>query len=235
MEQEKKKNLLSRLSFWQWVCCGLVLAILVALIGSLFRDRSNGETQTEETPKRIVAIDEADWESTTEVNGSVIEVSAKTLEDGLQDMGILITQEYFFTEVINYAKKDDFLWLFDATSIAMLSYEGKIGAGIDFGQIKISMANGNSAVTVNMPKAEIRYTDLDQNSLTVYTEKNGLGNKLGLEDFNKAQADLKEAATAKAIERGVLEKAEENAQMLIRNFIAGMLGNSVTVTFMITA
>lgn len=231
MKFDKLKKAYTLFSPWQWACCVLALGIVIASIGYIVMKKTQKELPDSTAPRYIVAIDEADWECSIEDNGTVVNVSAKTLEDGLKDMGILITQDYYFTEVINYEKKGDFLWIFEANSSLMMSYEGKIGAGIDFSRIRIAFSEDGDKVTVYIPKPAIQYIEIDQGSLTVYSEKNKLGNKLGLADFNKAQSKLKEAALKKAKERGVLEKAETNAQVIIRNVITGMLGNDITICF----
>ena len=235
MEHRKKKRIFHIYSPWKWVCLALGTGILAMLVVSACLNKGEPVQEEPPAPRRSVVIDKADWESARQEGSARISVSAQTVEDGLRDMGVLVTQEYYFTEVIEYSKTDKFLWLFNSTSSTMLSYEGRIGAGVDFGKIGIQIDPGTDTVTVTVPPASIQYTELDQDSLVVYSEKNSLGNKLGIKEFNDAQNDLKTAATEKALQRGLLDKAAENAQNLIRNFIIGMVGPDIHISFEKTA
>lgn len=160
------------------------------------------------------------------------EVSVEEISGGLNDMGLLVTEEYFFTDVVRFSSiKTLFnLELGITASSFLASYDGVVTAGLDFAAIEVQRDDDSGVITVTLPKSEILNTDIDPESFCLYEEKTGLGNPITLADFNSSLVELEQSARAKAIERGVLEHADENARALISNFITGLTGGA-TVRF----
>ena len=52
-------------------------------------------------------------------------------------------------------------------------------------------------------------------------EKEGLWNPITLEDQNASLIELEDKAIKRAIEKGILEKADEEARNLITSFVGG--------------
>lgn len=154
------------------------------------------------------------------------EISAEILQDGLNDMGILITEEYYFTEVVSFSSiknllKTDIKLPFTESSY-LASYDGTVSAGIDFSAISVAKDDSAYRITVYLPKSEIQGVTIDPNSFELYSEKVGFGNPLSVEDFNQSLTTLEETAKTKAVEKGLLERADENARTVISNFISGL-------------
>ena len=174
-------------------------------------------------PTAEVVIREREVEKIVEVEK---EISAEIIQDGLREMGTLVTEEYYFTEVVSFSsiKKLFDIELGITESSYLASYEGVVTAGIDFAAITVVKDDDENTVTVTLPRAEILSVDIDPESFELYSEKNGLGNPLSAADFNASLVELEKNAAAKAVDRGLLQKADENARAVIRNFITGMLG-----------
>lgn len=152
-------------------------------------------------------------------------ITAKILQDGLNDMGFLVTQEYWFTEVMSFSSMKNFLgiqWSITESSF-LASYDGRVTAGVDFGKIRITKNESAKTVNVVMPKPEILDTTIDTDSFKLYSEKEGLGNDISISDYNSSLSTLMQNAAQKAEDKGVLDKAGENAEKLIRDFIGGMI------------
>ena len=154
------------------------------------------------------------------------QITAEVIEDGLRDMGTLITEEYYFTEVVNFSSvrnlfKTDITLPFTESSY-LAGYDGVVTAGIDFTQIEITKDEDIGLITVALPKASVQNIDIDPESFVLYSEKEGLGNPFSIEDFNTSLIDLENKAESKAIERGLLTRADENAKAVISNFIGSM-------------
>lgn len=166
------------------------------------------------------------------------EISAEIIEDGLRDMGVLITQEYYFTEAVSFSsvkKLFQKITLGLTESSYLATYEGVVAAGIDFTKISIQKDDAAKSITVNIPEATVQYIDIDPESFTLYSEKSGIGNRISLTDYNDSMIELEKTAEAKAIERGILEKADANAASIIENFIKGITGDTVyTVKYIST-
>jgi len=154
------------------------------------------------------------------------EITADIIQDGLNDIGTLVTEEYYFTEVVSFSsikKLFKKLELGITESSYLASYDGVVTAGIDFSQITVSKDNDLHLVEVRLPKAEILNVDIDPESFELYSEKTGLGNPISVADYNSSLVELETTATEKAIARGILTRADQNAQTVIENFIAGLI------------
>lgn len=152
----------------------------------------------------------------------VISVSTDTIQDGLANMGVLITQEYYFTQVEKYTKEKTFLKFITSSSEFMYSYDGAVMAGIDFGKIKIKTDEDRKIITVDMPDSEIQAVTIDKNTFKIYSEKDSLWNPLKLEDYNISLVEFEDAAKEKAIASGILGRSDEQARNLVREFISSL-------------
>ena len=153
------------------------------------------------------------------------EITADVIQDGLNDVGVLVTEEYYFTEVVGFSsikKLFKKLELGITESSYLASYDGVVTAGIDFTKITVSKDSELHTVEVRLPKAEILNVDIDPESFELYSEKTGLGNPISAEDFNSSLVELENTASEKAIERGILDRADQNAKTVVKNFIAGL-------------
>lgn len=156
----------------------------------------------------------------------IVTMNVETLEDGLENMGVLVTQEYYFTQVETYTKEKKILNFIDSTSQFTYSYDGKVTAGIDFGDIDVTKDEENKTITVEIPYSKLQSTDIDTDSFKVYSENDSLWNQIKLEDYNLSMAEFEETAERKALESGILERSNEQAEDLIRNFIMNFPGTS---------
>lgn len=152
----------------------------------------------------------------------VISASTDTIQDGLANMGVLITQEYYFTQVEKYTKEKTFLKFITSSSEFMYSYDGAVMAGIDFGKIKIKTDEDRKIITVDMPDSEIQAVTIDKDTFKIYSEKDSLWNPLKLEDYNISLVEFEDAAKEKAIASGILGRSDEQARNLVREFISSL-------------
>jgi len=152
----------------------------------------------------------------------VITVSTDTIRDGLAGMGVLITQEYYFTQVERYTKEKTFLKFITTQSEFMYSYDGSVMAGVDFDKIAIAADEDRKVISVEMPASEIRAVVIDKDTFKIYSEKDSLWNPLKLEDYNISLVEFEAAAREKALARGILERSDEQAEKLVREFIGSL-------------
>ena len=199
------------------ILIAVIVVVIIALIawhaGSK-QDTSLPEVTPRPTPEII--IKEKQVEKT---------ITAEILEDGIRDMGVLVTQEYSFTEVVSFSriKKLFSISLPFTESSYLASYEGIVTAGIDLSEVKVERDITEGTITVYLPAAAIQNIDIDPNSFELYDEKSGIGNPISVEDFNTSLIELERNAKDKAISRGILIRADENARTVISNFIRSMI------------
>jgi len=219
MVKEKKK-------LWIYL---IALAVVVLLICGLILWRVLSAPAAQDAPAAVaprptpeVRIRERLVDKLIEVEK---EVGAEEIASGLNDMGVLVTEEYYFTDVVHFSsiKKLFSLELGITASSFLASYDGVVTAGVDFTRIGIEKDVDAGVITVTMPGAAVLNVDIDPDSFRLYEEKSGLGNPISAADFNSSLVELERSAEEKAIERGVLDHADENARVLIRNFVAALV------------
>ncbi len=106
-------------------------------------------------------------------------------------------------------------------SKVIFSYDGRIKAGIDFGEVDVSVNELTKTITVKLPEVKILNSEVFNDSLIVYDEKNSPFNSFTFEDMNLSISELKKSAEETAIEKGFLETALENAENIIKTSISG--------------
>ena len=62
--------------------------------------------------------------------------------------------------------------------------------------------------------------ELDTDSLVVWDESKSIFTPLGIEDFNDAADEMIADAANDAVNKGLLENARENAEILIRSLLS---------------
>ena len=157
------------------------------------------------------------------------DISGEVIEDGLRDMGFLVTEEYFFTEVVSFSsvkKLFKTIKLGITESSYLASYDGVIAAGLDFEKIRVEKDDEAKTVTVRLPKSEVKYLDIDPESFVLYSEKEGLCNRISVTDYNDSLIELEKTAEEKALERGILKRADENAKLVVSNFVNSLIDTS---------
>ena len=148
-----------------------------------------------------------------------VTVNVETIKDGLNDMGTLITQEYYFTQVEQYTKEKKVLSIFNSESGFTYSYDGTVTAGIEFGEIEVSKDENAKMIIIELPHSSIQNVNVDTSTFKVYSEKDSLWNPIKLEDFNVSLAEFEKSAEKKALDNGILDRSDEQAKTLITNFI----------------
>lgn len=178
------------------------------------------------TPK--VIIEEREVEKLVEVE-VVHEVTSEELSHALNDVGLLVTQEYYFTGVTGGSNKLKFLgraWDFTESSF-LISYDGVVTAGVDFSRIKVEKYDRAGTILVTMPAAVILGVDIDPESFRLHYEKNSIFTEQSVVTYNDSVIALEQEEKEKALERGILEKADENARKLIRSMVLGLVDPTV--------
>jgi hypothetical protein len=193
----------------------IIASILVLVLCLDFKIRR--DTERNEAAMTATTIKEKEKKDKV-----VISASTDTIQDGLANMGVLITQEYYFTQVEKYTKEKTFLKFITSSSEFMYSYDGAVMAGIDFEKIEIKTDEDRKIITVDMPDSEIQAVTIDKDTFKIYSEKDSLWNPLKLEDYNISLVEFEDAAKEKAIASGILGRSDEQARNLVREFISSL-------------
>ncbi len=148
-------------------------------------------------------------------------VTSNGVNQRMEDIGELATQVAYVTVVNKDVSQADLFGinipLTDSQYI--FSYDVTVKAGVDFASIDISADEETKVVTVTMPEAKIFSTAIDLDSLEIYDESSNIFNPLKISKINANQQAMAEQGTEKALKMGILEAAQENAEMLLTNML----------------
>lgn len=207
---EKWKN--SRRFHFAVTLIAIVLAVILCLDFSIAR-----KAEKEEAAKTVTTVSEKEKKDKV-----LISVSTDTIKDGLANMGVLITQEYYFTQIEKYTKEKMIFIVIPSMSEFMYSYDGSVMAGVDFGKININTDEDRNKIIVEMPPSEIQTVTIDKDTFKIYSEKESIWNPLKLEDYNVSLIEFEDAAREKALASGILERSDQQAEKLVREFIGSL-------------
>ena len=199
------------------ICLGIIAVAVLAMIVLGIYYRITKKKKAEDIA--VSAPAKPDKKSEEKV---LVTVSTETIRDGLANMGTLVTQEYYFTQVEKYTKEKTILQFINSSSEFIYSYDGTVTAGIDFEKIEIKKDDNEKKLTVVLPDSEIQTVTIDKDTFKIYSEKDSLWNPLKLEDYNISLSEFEAAAKQKAVDNGILERSDEQAQLLVSNFISNI-------------
>lgn len=156
---------------------------------------------------------------------SIPVVTSDTLKSQLGAIQELVTQEYLYTNADR--RTDNAKWLFGWTrpfsdSSLLVTYDGSIRAGIDLSEVRIEVDEENRKITVTLPASRVTDNNIPQETITVVEVKNGLFNEISFDDYNTFISEQKIIMANKAIERGLLEKADEEARKAVEAFLSAL-------------
>lgn len=211
------------------IICALLIIVCVVLVATSY---SNSKKEEETKVVEVIPTPTPKPEPTVKViyEDKIVEVekqvTSEMIREGINDMGVLITSEYYFTQVEEYTKQKTFLKYLTTEATFMYSYDGVVTAGIDCSGISVDKDDDAKKVTVTIPAADIQNIDIDFESFKVYEEKEKVWNKISIEDYNDSLIDFENTAKAKALEHGILERASKSAEDIIYKFVSGVVDTS---------
>ena len=151
------------------------------------------------------------------------EIDIRAINVEIQNIGELATIEYLYTDA---GKFEDPATLFGkdipfsfTTKSFIAKWDGSIKAGVDISKVRAEVNKAAKMIIVYIPKAKIFSHEIKAESIETLDEKDGLFNKLKVEDVREFDAISKDAMEQRAIENGLLDKAFENAKEIIYKLI----------------
>ncbi|MCR5267802.1 MAG: DUF4230 domain-containing protein [Lachnospiraceae bacterium] len=190
---------------------GFTIFLVIAMIAGAFyiANRLERKTSVDTTKNTFTETEKV-------ITGDIIKA-------GLADIGELATEEYYYTGVESFDSSKNFKG-FEiplTTSRFIYSYDGVIKAGIDFTGIEVEKDDLKKLIVVKLPASAILSSEIDENSFKLYDEKQSIFNPISISDMNDTIKDLKSKAESDAIKKGVLDRADKNAQKMVKQFLTG--------------
>lgn len=139
------------------------------------------------------------------------------LERKVRTLLELPTYEQNYREVIYLGEQASFLSIPTRDLRLLFSLDISVEAGMDLRDSFRIVPRGWQQLTITLPEPRILSLDADEGSIQQYFIKEwGLGAGFGRLDLYDEINVAKERVRREAVERGILEKARENAETLLR-------------------
>lgn len=149
----------------------------------------------------------------------------KITEIGFENIGELATQSVT-TTTVRVETKD--LKLFNVSipltqSKYIYTYNTTIKAGINFSDVKWQLGDTDDTshnIYVDIPEVKTLSADIDLDSFKVLHEENNIFSPITLTEHNDSLIQLRENALSDAINRGLYDRALDNAKTILTSFIS---------------
>lgn len=149
-------------------------------------------------------------------------MTSDLLSQQIQSISELTTVEYNYTNMGKFENQATFYgWTVPFTTKSfIISYDGMIKAGIDMSVVDVEVHKNKIHVTV--PKAKILSHEIDEKSIEVFDETKNIFNPISITDYNQFAIDQKEKMETHVKEKGLIEKAQHEAEQTIKTFILSL-------------
>ena len=169
-------------------------------------------------------VDTADgWMNRIFGEGEVTSVGPVTIT-ALRELAELTTFEMVEYTVVE--KADDRGWLNWATGDRVSMFVvARIGAGVDLSALTEGSVDADpetGIVEIRLPAPALTYVDVDEEQTTVYDRDTGLFTAGNPNLEQSARLAAEEVLVAAALERGLLERAAEEARVVISAFVESL-------------
>jgi hypothetical protein len=172
----------------------------------------------------------AGWGPFKSLGGDPYTQVGPTVVESVRDVAKLTTVE--MVEYTSVEKGNDFGWLNWARGDRIFLFAvARIGGGVDMERVTTSnfeVDEESGSVTVQLPPAEVLFVEVDNEATQVYDRDTGLFTKGDSQLESDARQVAEEVLVNAALEHGILEKAQNNAEVTIENFLRGVGYTDVT-------
>ena len=139
----------------------------------------------------------------------------------------LPTFEHVYRDVVYIDRERSFLIFKTMDTEVLFAINVRIQAGIDLSDGFAVYRTRKEGITVELPPAKILLADADEESIEQYFLKE-IGGSISRLDYYDEINVKKEELISDAVDRGILDRAAENARLLIGGFLENARGESVT-------
>ena len=243
MEEKKKETTITetlraganagaKLKKVKWTLIGAAIVALVACVAVFFvwnegnkRGQAYAEEQIEQLKEELAEERQRNQElidNPVVVNPIAPEVKLDVVNAEIKELGELATMEYLYTNAGIFEKARKAFDKFDIPGTRKtftMKWDGVIKAGIDINQVTTEADEESKILTIHLPEAKILSHDPDKDSVEIYNERDGIFNKVTVEDQVAFDAACEKEMEERAIQNGLLEKAEENAEEVISRLL----------------
>lgn len=160
------------------------------------------------------------------------EIISSTIEEKVSKIVELSTVKYNYTDIVSYKNSKELsgIKLPFTEKKFIVQYSGYIKAGVDLSTIQIDVKDEDT-IHINMEKAKVLENVIIEEKVKFFDEKDGLFNKLSFKDLYSVLIGEKEKAKNEAIERGLLNESQDNAEEILLSLLEEMNFKNVIIRF----
>jgi uncharacterized protein DUF4230 len=160
------------------------------------------------------------------------EIISSTIEEKVSKIVELSTVKYNYTDIVSYENSKELsgIKLPFTEKKFIVQYSGYIKAGVDLSTIQIDIKDEDT-IHINMEKAAVLENIIMEEKVKFFDEKDGLFNKLSFKDLYSVLIGEKEKAKNEAIERGLLNESQDNAEEILLSLLEEMNFKNVIIRF----
>ena len=150
-------------------------------------------------------------------------ITSTRLREQLESVRELVTQKYFYTDADRGECHKTWIFGWDmpfSDKSFLIRYDGIIKAGIDLNEVEIDVNEDTRTIIVTLPPSRITDNNVPQETIETIETKDGLFNKVTIDDSNALITERKKVMEQKAIERGLLVDADAEAQAVVKAFFS---------------
>jgi len=141
------------------------------------------------------------------------------IETHIKEILDLPAYEYVYRDIVYVGSEKKFLKIIPTRDTEVLfAIDVRVQAGIDLKKGIRLLPGKDKDITLVLPRAEILLVDADEASIEQYFAQERVGQIMRLEYYDEIDRK-KETIQEDAVKRGILYRAEENSEKLLRNFL----------------
>ena len=163
-------------------------------------------------------------------------VTSDLLSQRLAEVQELVSVEYYYTNMGKFEHQVDFYgWKVPFTTKSFIvSYDGVIKAGVDLAKVQVSVDAAGKTVDIRLPQSAVLSHVIPEETIQVFDETHNIFNQITISDYTGFTRDQKAQLEARAIENGLLSRANEKAGSAVEALLGlmpGMGAETLNVTW----
>lgn len=160
------------------------------------------------------------------------EIISNKIEEKVSRIIELSTIKYNYTDVLSYkdAKQLNGVNIPLTEKSFIVQYSGYLKAGIDMTTIEIDIKDKDT-IHVGLEKARVLENVIVEEEVKFFDEKDAIFNKLSFEDLYEVLVEEKGKMKKQAIDNGLLNEAEDNAEEILISLLEEMDFKNIIISF----
>ena len=219
----------------------IIMLLLTALCALIYGQNIAKQKSEDKIAELIKQIEEKEAEIEELINTPMVvspitpKIELDIINSEIREIGELATVEYLFTDATKFTDSKQIKnWNIPLTEKSfIMKWDGVIKAGVEVNNITVEVNEEEKKLLVSIPAAKILSYSIDQDSVEVLDEKSNVFNPITIADKVKQDAETEDAMKERAIENGLLEKAQKNAENIISNLLKAnpAVGDTYSIEF----